>query len=106
MMPDLCPDANNQTWPTFKFNLNELTANESPAGENGEAHDPLHTSSTSDSSVRVLGFKLRIDEDTMTNLQSFYQSNNTQHDFCPKMMKSRKHRISHYENVIGRNTAF
>ena len=76
--------------------------------ESGQEHekmqysnaDSIYTPSTSNS-VQVLSFKLHIDDDTMTNLNSFYQNGISQHDFCPKMTKHRKHRISHYEHLIG-----
>lgn len=67
-----------------------------------EQSDPINRPSTSDSNVQVMGFNLRIDQGTINNLNSFYQSNVAQHDFCPKAKpKPRKHRVSHYEHLTG-----
>src|SRR5699024_5970677 len=60
--------------------------------------DLINTPSTSES-CRVLN--LRVDDDTMSNLHSFYQNNTAQHDFCPKMTKHRKYRVCNYEHLIG-----
>lgn len=68
-----------------------------------EQSDPIKRPSTSDSNVQVMGFNLRIDQGTINNLNSFYQSNVAQHDFCPKAKpKPRKHRVSHYEHLTGK----
>lgn len=69
-------------------------------GENFDQNMP--STSNSDSNVRVLGFKLTIDEDTMNNLHSFYQNNVTQHDFISKMpkLKKNKRRVNHYQHEI------
>lgn len=67
-----------------------------------ELSDPINRPSTSDSNVQVMGFNLRIDQGTINNLNSFYQSATSQHDFRPKAKpKPRKHRVSHYEHLTG-----
>ena len=72
-----------------------------------EQSDPINTPSTSSLNVQVLGYNLRVDQGTINNLNSFYQSNLAQHDFCPKMIKqARKHRISHYEHLTGMRKSF
>lgn len=78
----------------------QAIAPEQPAAV--EQSDPINTPSTSSLNVQVLGYNLRVDQGTINNLNSFYQSNLAQHDFCPKMIKqARKHRISHYEHLTA-----
>lgn len=108
----LCQD-NYDNWPnsgdapasatttTVESSFNEYNQSEEMQFSASTEQVDTHIPSTSDSSVKVLGFKLRIDEDTMSNLHSFYQNNIGQHDFSPKMTKNRKRRVSHYEHLIG-----
>lgn len=102
----LCQD-NYTNWATTSFSLSET--NETKI-DNLQFDEPekmqfseVNCSSASNSNVKVLGIKLRIDEDTMSNLQSFYQNNIVQHEFNPKMTKPhKKQRVAHYEHLFGK----
>ncbi|KAJ6216750.1 hypothetical protein RDWZM_007907 [Blomia tropicalis] len=70
-------------------------------GPSFSADSTSQRQSTSSDSTQMIGLNLRIDDETMSDLHSFYQNQIVQHDLNPKMMKNRKHRYEHYEHLIA-----